>query len=48
MFVPNFSYDSISDLTTKIIEKELYLFTIDTVKKLGYDNYLNKGDFSLT
>ncbi|PRO80979.1 hypothetical protein C6Y11_04340 [Lactiplantibacillus pentosus] len=47
MFVPDFSFDSISDLTTRIIEKELYSFTISTVNKLGYDRYLNQQKFSL-
>ncbi|WP_056961763.1 hypothetical protein [Fructilactobacillus florum] len=42
MFVPGFSYDSVSDLTTRLIEKELYNFTIETVKRLGRDNSLHK------
>lgn len=47
MFVPNFSYDSLSDLVTRIIAKELYDFTIDTVTSLGFSKYIQNKKFKL-
>ena len=48
MFVRNFSYDSISDLTSQVICKELYTFTIETVKTLGYTEFIHNSPASIT
>jgi len=40
LFMKDFGADSISDLTAQIISKELYEFTIDTVKQSGYDKFI--------
>ncbi|MCM0598339.1 hypothetical protein [Periweissella fabalis] len=40
LFMKDFGADSISDLTAQIISKELYEFTIDTVKQSDYNRFI--------
>lgn len=40
LFMKNFSFDSISDLTTQIISNDLYDFTMRTVQNSEYANFI--------
>lgn len=41
LFMKDFGVDSISDLTAQIISKELYEFTINTVRMSKYSHFIN-------